>query len=169
MQLTRLAAAPLILLAAAFVPGTAGAGGPVTYWEATNGAGACQGALPAFAGTLRARPLAIQNEGDATAFVTCSLDAGDGTYSKSIPRVVVSVRNNSAATVEIPCTMVDGWGSYAQYLTRTVTVTANSTWAFAFTSSELPGAPAKFSMPNLSCQLPPQTGVQWVGHDYRWD
>ena len=37
-----------------------------------NGAGACQAALPAYEGLIRKRPMAIQNEGVSTAFVTCA-------------------------------------------------------------------------------------------------
>ena len=34
----------------------------------------CQGALPAFETQIRKRPLALQNEGEANAFVTCSFN-----------------------------------------------------------------------------------------------
>src|SRR5687768_17233327 len=43
----------------------------VERYDYQSAAGVCQGALPAFAGTLRARPLAIGNEGASPAFVTC--------------------------------------------------------------------------------------------------
>lgn len=46
--------------------------------SATNPAGICQGALPAFETAIRKRPLAVQNEGDSTTFVTCSFTAQGG-------------------------------------------------------------------------------------------
>ncbi|HST45355.1 MAG TPA: hypothetical protein VLK29_09045, partial [Luteimonas sp.] len=38
-----------------------------------NATGLCQAALPAYDGLIRKRPVAIRNEGDAAAFVSCSL------------------------------------------------------------------------------------------------
>jgi len=37
-----------------------------------NAVGRCQGALPNYEGAIRKRPLAVQNEGTGSAFVTCA-------------------------------------------------------------------------------------------------
>lgn len=69
----------------------------------------CKPALPAFDGQVRTRPLAVQNEGNSTAFVTCSMGSvrefGSGADTEEYE---VTVSNNSAQQMEIICTAVAG-------------------------------------------------------------
>ena len=77
----------------------------VTRQEYPNAGAFCQGALPAFAGTLRTRPLAVVNEGSEPAFLTCSLSGGVDSRFLEVEAVVI---NGGAATQTVSCTLVDG-------------------------------------------------------------
>src|SRR5690606_41548022 len=99
-------------LATVFLTGAIAAALPVgaatqNHWMQANGSGVCQAALPNFEGQIRKRPLAIQNEGTATAFVTCSptslqfAEASSGGHG-------VFFKNDSDAGVTIGCTGVMG-------------------------------------------------------------
>jgi hypothetical protein len=85
------------------------------HWLQANGSGVCQAALPSYEGQIRKRPLAIQNEGTAAAFITCSpsslqyvpmQDFGHGVF----------LANNSAASVTVNCTAVMGSGGVQRQL-----------------------------------------------------
>ena len=89
----------------------------------------CQSALPTFDVGLRKRPLAIQNEGSSTAFVTCSFgwnqldEIGGGNVLQSLESVQIWFTNRSSSTVAVTCTAV--YGRELQAITsdtRTVTI-----------------------------------------------
>lgn len=136
-------------------------------FESTNASGTCQGALPAFAGTLRARPLALGNEGGSAAFATCSIPSGSaGTTSKAITEAYAYVTNSGSSTATVTCTLVDGYSDEASYLPKSATLAAGSSTLLQWSSTELPGAPTKFKSPNFSCSLPPGTAIYWIGHSF---
>lgn len=123
-----------------------------------NASNACQGALPAFAGTLRSRPLAVQNEGETTAFVTCSLPT-EGAFG-NINRLSVWFKNQNSGTRAVHCTGVFGAvrGPIADSVVKGVVVPggggmAGLTWRPEDTGGTLKG-PA-----NVSCALGPGVGV----------
>ena len=148
--------------ATAAVCGPAHAGSFVTKRFEQNGAGACQGALPAFAGTLRARPLALQNEGGSTAFVTCSLRAETlftGGVSPSYTRIRVFLSNVNETAQPVSCTLVDGTIlSTAVYVVKSTTVSPGF-GELAFELSDYPTTTSRMQNPNLSCSLAPGVGV----------
>jgi hypothetical protein len=72
----------------------------------TNGAGACQGALPNYEGRLRKRPTAIANEGTTNAFVSCSLP--QDWFGNSAIVYGLIVNNNGATDVNVTCTLAAG-------------------------------------------------------------
>lgn len=73
--------------------------------EASNATGYCQGVLPAADSQIRKRPLALRNEGTATAFVSCSIPV-----NFAGPNFVIDVHvvNRSAVPATVNCTLVDG-------------------------------------------------------------
>jgi hypothetical protein len=129
-----------------------------TRTQVQNATGACQGALPSFDTNLRQRPLGVNNEGSAVAFVSCGLKSSDfddamNTYSG----VVLS--NASASDVDVNCTLVSGTVvDTPVYFTKTATILANTTGQFLiWDTTDNGGNPIPNTL-NWSCQLPP--GVQ---------
>lgn len=97
-----------ISLATAALVGAAAVAAPAhAASDYANAVAICQGALPAFEGSLRKRPLAIANEGTAQAFVSCSLPI-EQTAHQGNAIVGVALVNRSAGLVAVACTMVDG-------------------------------------------------------------
>lgn len=119
-----------------------------------NAASTCQGALPAFAGTLRARPLGVGNEGAAPTFLTCSFTR-EGPFDQPVTRVSLHFTNNADAAVTINCTGVFGQQrDETVYLPKSVVVEpgefGNIAWsAVDNDGNDLPGPG------NSSCSLPP--------------
>jgi hypothetical protein len=69
----------------------------------------CQAALPVFDGKIRKRPLAVVNEGDSNAFVTCSLSTiGPRFFSTSTFFEFYVSYNGPQPSADITCTVVGG-------------------------------------------------------------
>lgn len=129
----------------------------------------CQSALPTFDTSIRKRPLAVQNEGTADAFLTCGLE---GTFL-AVPlstSVGVKLRNNTASSVDVSCTLTDARTGLNTpiYFTRTVTLAANATDVdLSFTTADNNGT--AFIYPAFSCVLPPGTGISATTQSYPED
>lgn len=137
-----------------------------------NAAGACQGALPAFSGTLRARPLALQNEGAATAFVTCSPVYNDQASSgEGATAVNIRLVNNGQAAVDVTCTLVDGSASPSVdtvYLPGVTNVPAGMTANMSWVPLDYPAPqPDRILRPNISCALPAGVGIAYINYFFR--
>jgi hypothetical protein len=118
-----------------------------------NAAADCQGALPAFAGTLRARPLGLGNEGAAPAFVTCSFPTvGDGGVFR---RLSTYWTNNTAASITVNCTGVAGFqrGDTA-YMPKSVVVAPGAYAGIAWEAIDNGGIPL-VAPASMSCSVPP--------------
>lgn len=156
---------PLLVLAVLFQEQ---AGAVVLERSFVQGAtGVCQSALPLYERLIRKRPLAIQNEGDSNAFVSCSLmgTAHSATGFRSIDRVQIGLINFSGATVGVTCTLVDGvLSGNNTYFTKifTVPVTGGSSWDFAWVDATDNGGQNFFLTSNISCNLPPGTGISYT-------
>lgn len=132
-------------------------GGDALYFDMyTTGSGACQAALPAFEGQVRKRPLALQNEGTAPAFVSCSphqfLSLYDATYG-----VRLEIVNIGSAAASVTCTAVNVNAEAPEYIPKTVEVAAGSNAAMDFSES-VDG----FSFGSFSCNLPVGTGIGFI-------
>ena len=132
----------------------------------TNPAGICQGALPAFETAIRKRPLAIQNEGSTTAFITCSFTSqGEwGGSARNPTRVSVFVNNASGAAVPLSCTGVTGYAtqSSSHYVVKQVNLTAGTgqhvmNWVPADFQEGATLFPS--GLFSISCGLPPGVAI----------
>lgn len=122
---------------------------------------ACQGSLPQFAGTLRARPQAIANEGTVTAFVTCG--ANGGVPSRKVSMYGLSVVNRGDSAQIATCTGVDGpllVTAPRVYATRTFNLAAGARLLAFF----LPESFGQTSIVRVqfNCSLPPSMEIAEV-------
>lgn len=130
---------------------------------------ACQPALPAYAGTLRTRPVGMHNEGHDTAFVTCGLRGRKGNV-RSVRRAGVYLRNDTASAKTVSCTLVDAGVNMNNptYLVRSIPLAANQVpTLFEWTTADNGGA--AFRYPAFSCRLPPGTGISAVSRVHAED
>ena len=136
-------------------------------------AGNCQGALPAFAGTLRARPLAIGNEGTSNAFVSCGPDGSEPTLGKTISQFFVRIGNDAAnaSSITISCTFVHGYGSGPApiYVTKSVTVAPGGFAGIALVPSDLGADITTLRYPQVSCGLPAGGLISYTGVLYAYE
>ena len=127
----------------------------------------CQAALPAYEGLIRKRPLAVQNEGTATAFVTCGF-VNDAT-STGTRKVFAYFLNNDSAARQVTCTLVTSVaGATNLYFTKSITIPANSTGQFLTWEAGVDTGGTYFSRwVALSCSLPVGTGIAYLAsfHD----
>lgn len=125
----------------------------------------CQPALPAFDGLIRKRPQAVQNEGTADAFVTCSVPIDIG--ASALNGVAMIFVNNTGGEVSIPCTLSNGAVGEVIFIPKVTTGSEpfiTNTWTPADNDDE-PLEP----MMSFSCKLPPATGVHFIYTAYAVD
>jgi len=127
-----------------------------------NAGSACTGARPTYEGALRKRPLAIANEGDVPAFVTCSPTAdANGANGKS---ALTFATNHGTTAIELNCTLVNGNElDSALYTPQTKILQPGEAAGIGWT----PTLPATtFPKPGLgiSCTLPPNVELSFFGY-----
>ena len=130
--------------------------------QVQHAAGSCQGNLPVSATQLRARPLAIANEGTASAFLSCSLGSDD--YSQAFNDFNgVVVTNRTAAAVNISCTLVAGGiEGPAVFFPKTVPVPAGALVVVPFDPIDDNGGDPFPNSLNYSCSIPPGVEINAV-------
>lgn len=155
-----LAAAPLALAGVIATSGSAHA--EPRHFQA-NGSGVCQAALPNFEGQIRKRPLAIQNEGTATAFVTCSPTSLQFTAGHAWGYAVY-FGSQADASVTVNCTGVMGASGWpAEYSTKSVSIGAGGSNGIVWEMADFPGNGADNTATfNVSCQLQPGIGIRTI-------
>lgn len=135
-----------------------------------NATANCQGALPSFEGSIRKRPLAVQNEGSSAAFVTCSfVNEYDTADRRLISYYTAWFTNTGASAATVSCTGVAGYQTRAEttYNSKSVVVAANSA-----AQAMISFAPADnggfgyYPLVSLSCSIPPGVGINdtYVGY-----
>lgn len=129
----------------------------------------CQAALPAFETALRKRPLAIQNEGAATVFVSCAytFQAGGRQGEDQFVQARLSVQSVGGHDIAIQCTGV--WGvppSFYAYSVKSVVAPASGAavgieWTGADIAPGHSGGEEYFS---VSCTLPAGAAIAdgWI-------
>lgn len=123
----------------------------------SNPAGRCQAALPAFEGHIRKRPLAIQNEGNATAFVTCAFRSQ--VYATELQAFTLAFASFDGATHSVSCTGITGYNSGTnQYVVKTATVPATGQSALSWIPADFGGA-FNYNLLSVSCSLQPGVGI----------
>lgn len=125
----------------------------------TGAAGLCQSATPSYEGSVRKRPLAFQNEGTATAFVTCNLVA-----VATPTAVTIRVSSLTSGPKTLSCTAVVGTvESIVYYSTQSVSFAGVSPAPSVMTwlPIHFGGAPNQFpsKLVSFSCVLPPGTAM----------
>lgn len=128
----------------------------------------CQAALPAYDGNIRKRPLAIQNEGTDSAFVTCALKGAFAAAAINT-RITVRVINGTTTPKTMACTLVDGrnMALNAPVLRALSTVlAANGSAELVWTSAANGG---NYIYPAMSCNLPPGTGIRSTSRTYQYE
>lgn len=114
--------------------------------------GACNGALPAYEGALRKRPLAVSNEGTTSAFVSCSTPGDE----LGLPNDAVGLyfTNNGSTAATVNCTFVDGVKFYGvAYRPKSVELAAGQYAPIIWLPSEY--TLTTFSRwANFNCTLP---------------
>lgn len=139
----------------------------IEFKHRQNATAICQPALPAFDGQIRKRPLAVQNEGTELAFVTCSFIGND---TNTTSRVSLYFINNGPAAASVSCTLVSGYDTASNnFGSKSVSVLANRggqaniAWTAAADNSGNPLG----SLVNVSCSLPPGTGINDIYNYYQ--
>lgn len=151
------------IITAAFLlaTGTTGAAIRILAMQ-INGAGACQAALPTYEGLIRKRPMAIQNEGSSTAFVTCSPLNMQGMYTSEIHGHGVHLVNSNEVSVLLACSAVVGArdGIADHTVTKAVQIPAGATRAIYWGGDEIPSSNGDTF--NTTCALPSGTAITTV-------
>lgn len=126
-----------------------------------NTTGACQPALPVFDGQIRKRPLAVQNEGTAAAFISCSF-MGTDLAAAGILGVLLLSDNSNTAAVTLTCTLVTGASGGVtgqRFLPQTITMPASSRLnRFRWFAADF-GLGNLDNVTSASCNLPVGTGL----------
>lgn len=133
-----------------------------------TGVSHCQAALPAYEGQIRKRPLAIQNEGTADAFITCSLPT-EGTAFGGTKRVFLYLVSSAATEQTVACTLVSGLtNGILDYFPKSIAVPVNPS-GNGILLDYLPAdnGGANFNRwVQLSCNIPPGVGIGHLGKYY---
>lgn len=122
----------------------------------------CQSALPVFDGNIRKRPLAVQNEGAANAFVTCSFAAQADIAGGNLLSVGMVAKNYGAAEATLNCTGIAGYEDEAggnQILVKSRELrAAGGKSMLSWNASDFENN--RFPLPfSISCNLPPGVGL----------
>lgn len=157
----RFTAHVLVLGLAFTVSGTAPAA-TITRTQVQNATGVCQAALPNYEGNVRKRPLGLNNEGTAAAFVSCSFKA-DSFYDETGNTFNgLQLSNTGATAVEVSCSLVAG-GTLpvraAVYFPKTFPVPAGASVVAGWDPTlDNEGEPFPSTL-NWSCNLPPGVNI----------
>lgn len=146
----------------------------VLRYDFQGAASICQPASALYATSLRARPLALANEGTTPAFVSCALRGDPRPGGRGAMKVLVEVGAIGELVGTVTCTFVDGHEqggtTSAVYRTKSAIVSplargATLTWQ----PSEIAGAPEHIFRPALQCKLGPKTALHYLSLTYDED
>lgn len=126
----------------------------------TNGTGPvgnCQAALPAYEGQTRKRPLAVINESDSTAYVTCAFTTEE--ISIAVQSFSTRVSNLSDIPATVNCTGVIGDElEDADYIVKSITLAPGADGTLSWGVADNGGLLFAKSVA-ISCALPSFTGL----------
>jgi hypothetical protein len=140
----------------------------VSRQSTANAVGRCQGALPNYEGAIRKRPLALQNEGSTSAFVTCAFLSDQSNTAVNSFGVYARTTNGLAATLN--CTAVVGYDTgTVEYSARSVELSAGGAQnSIYWDADDFPVAGAvDTDLPvTISCALPAGVGLNDMYFNY---
>lgn len=138
--------------------------------EVRMSADVCQPALPTFDGAFRKRPLAMQNEGTSTAFLTCAF-GGIFNGVPSAKTVTVGFTNTTAAAITVNCTLVNAHAGVQNptFFPKSISVPPAGSPVALLIWTGAENNNVAFTYPAASCALPPGIGVQVTNHTYDED
>lgn len=122
-----------------------------------NAVNFCQSSLSNLENGVRKRPLAIANEGDATKFVSCSMNID--AFGLPTTQAMLLVTNRSATTRAVSCTLVSGIAlpypeSVPVYVSKTASIQPGAytvmQWLY-----DVDNAGEPFQLVNFNCAVPP--------------
>lgn len=161
---TRFHALSVALGVAALAATSPSSAATVERAPSATGVAHCQAALPAYEGQIRKRPLAIQNEGTASAFITCALPT-EGTAFGGTKRVFIYLVSAASTPQTVSCTLVNGLTNSPQYVAKSILVPVNPSG----NGTLLDFLPADNGGSNfgrwvqVSCDIPPGVGIGHIG------
>jgi hypothetical protein len=118
----------------------------------TGPVGNCQAAMPVYEGQIRKRPLAIANESDKPAFVTCALSGEE--VSLNVQSFSTRLSNGSNVAVTVRCTAVVGDElANASYISKSLTLAPGAAGNLTWTGADAGGLLTSKSIA-MSCELP---------------
>jgi len=134
----------------------------------------CQSALPVFDGNIRKRPLGVQNEGSANAFITCSFEVDAVNATGNAPILLDTYFSSSVGPIDVNCTAVSGFqGGTNEFVSQTIAIDpadpdepqGNGVWV----DTDFEGGLGS-GLVSISCNLPPgvainDTYIWWVADD----
>ena len=135
-----------------------------------NAGAACLSALPRFDRDVRKRPLAVVNEGTASAFVTCNYTVDEQAFDAQggVERFDITAKNQGNVENIVRCAAVIGVDDgQALYIVKSVSVPAGARRKLEWHAEDY-GLQGGWEGPvNMSCMLPPQMALN-EGHVH-WD
>lgn len=136
--------------------------------NSANATALCHTALPAYDAPVRFRPLAVSNEGEIPAFVTCSFVSPSN--SDGVEWFGVTLKNLDSAHghVDVTCTAVVGYDNgAAQYMVQTSEVSPMGRHAVRWRFEQDNGGQRWTKNVNVSCLLPPGVAINEVSQGFR--
>lgn len=143
----------------------------VTRNDFQGASGMCKAATPAYAASVRYRPLGLSNESESAVYVTCNWQGDDSQGSvRGARRVSVTVTNDGTADATFDCTLVNGFQSgtnlQATYTTKSTSVSAGAGATIEWLPAEVTSTEPTIGLPSLSCRLPGNTTLQFTRKEY---
>jgi hypothetical protein len=140
----------------------------VTRNYLSHGTANCQSALPVFDGNIRKRPMALANEGTATAFVTCDVESINNSATGFTAAGVFFTNRAGTAGVTVNCSLVDGaFAATGTFPKASPAIAVGSSSAITWSTADNSGA--NFMAPAISCALPPGVDISLVQFVYPED
>lgn len=163
---------PSLIVAAAATLSMPTPADAVFHSDGSNATGPCNGALPAFEGALRKRPLALRNEGTTSAFVSCSLQT-DGGQNNGYGTALLTFVNRNATSTAVDCTMVNGTVAELvalgedppTFFPQTLGIPANSAGVMTWEAPDFQLTTFNRWL-NFTCNLPPGVEIALIGGTY---
>ncbi len=163
MKLTSLAFGAMAAIAGTFAGDVSAA--TVTRDYLSHGTASCQAALPVFDGNIRKRPMALGNEGSATAFVTCDTDSINNNSTGHSGVGIYFTNRAGAVGVVINCTLVDGaFTAFGSFPKSSAAIPVGSTGAIIWSAAD--NEDNNFVAPAVSCALPAGVDISLVQFVY---